>query len=134
MKHKKAYEVGAGVVRFVVGVLAIGMLAASAAAQAKVNVTGTWTFQVETSGGSGSPTITLKQDGETLTGTYEGQLGKAPLKGTVKGQAISFNFTVDVQGQTADVVYEGTATDTSMKGTVNIGGGAASGTFTATKK
>lgn len=133
MKHKKAY--GIGVALFVVGVLVVGSFGRVTAAQAKVDVTGTWTFQVETSGGSGSPTLTFKQAGESLTGTYEGQLGKAPLKGTVKGQAISFNFTVDVQGQTADVVYEGTvASNTSMKGTVNIGGGAASGTFTATKK
>ena len=37
-------------------------------AQNKVDVTGTWLFQVETSGGSGSPTFTFKQEGETLTG------------------------------------------------------------------
>lgn len=133
MKHKRAFGVGGGVVAFVVGVLVVGM-SASALAQAKTDVTGTWTFQVETSGGSGSPTITFKQDGEALTGTYEGQLGKANLKGTVKGQAITFSFTVDVQGQTADVVYAGTVEKNSMKGTVNIGGGAATGTFTATKQ
>ena len=55
-------------------------------AQDKVNVTGTWVFQVETSAGAGSPTMTFKQEGEALTGKYSGQLGEADLKGTVKGK------------------------------------------------
>ena len=54
--------------------------AAVTAAQA-VNVTGTWTFTVETGGGSGTPTVTFKQDGEKLTGHYSSQtLGEADFK------------------------------------------------------
>lgn len=131
MQHKKAYEVAGLVVALVV---AIGVGSVSLVGQGKTDVTGTWAFQVDTSGGAGTPTITFKQDGEALTGTYEGQLGKAPLKGTVKGQAITFTFTADLQGQSAPVVYEGTVSGTSMKGSVDIGGGAVTGTFTATKK
>jgi hypothetical protein len=106
-----------------------------ARAQAKNDVTGTWIFDVQTSGGSGTPTMTFKQEGEKITGTYEGQLGKSNLTGTVKGKDIRFTFTGDVQGQSVDVVYAGTIeSNTAMKGTVDIGGGAASGTFTAKKK
>ena len=66
----------------------VAAFAAVTAAQA-VNVTGTWTFTVETGQGSGTPTITFKQDGEKLTGHYSSQtLGEADLTGTVKGAAI----------------------------------------------
>lgn len=109
--------------------------ASSTRAQDKVDVTGTWMFDVQTSGGSGTPTMTFKQDGEKLTGTYEGQLGKATLTGTVKGQNIQFNFTGEVQGEAVEVVYRGTVESaTTIKGTVDIAGGAATGSFTAKKK
>ena len=65
---------------------------AAAGQAAKIDVTGKWTFTVETSAGSGTPTVTLKQDGEKLTGTYSGALGEAKLTGSVKGDAIEFSF------------------------------------------
>src|SRR3974377_348341 len=46
------------------------------------DITGTWNFNVETDMGSGTPTMTFKQEGNVLTGTYKGQLGEAPLRGT----------------------------------------------------
>lgn len=98
-----------------------------------VNVTGEWAFNVTTDQGGGTPTITFKQDGEKLSGTYNGQLGKADLTGTVKGNAIQFSFTVDMQGQQAPVNYKGTVEKDTMKGTLDIAG-MVNGTFTATKK
>ncbi len=97
------------------------------------NVTGEWAFTVTTDQGGGNPTITFKQDGEKLTGKYNGQLGAADLTGTVKGNAIAFTFTVDVQGQQAPVNYKGTVEKNTMKGSLDIGG-MVNGTFTATKK
>ena len=103
----------------------------AAAGQARSDVTGTWTFQVETSAGSGTPTVTLKQDGEKLTGHYSSsQLGEADLTGTVKGRDIAFSFTASVQGMSIEVSYSGTVeSNDAMKGTVDIGG-LAGGTFT----
>jgi hypothetical protein len=115
-------------VAFVAAVLASAPLAAQG-----TNVTGEWTFNVTTDQGGGTPTITFKQDGEKLTGKYVGQLGNADLTGTVKGSAIEFTFTVDVQGQQAPVNYKGTVEKNTMKGTLDIGG-MVNGTFTATKK
>lgn len=113
----------------------VGALAALSLARSgeKFDVTGEWQFTVELSAGTGSPTFTFKQDGEKLTGTYKGQLGEAPLAGTVKGNAISFSFKVSG-------AFEGTATYTgtiesenSMKGTAEYGD-AATGTWTAKRK
>jgi hypothetical protein len=97
------------------------------------NVTGDWAFDVQTDQGGGTPVITFKQDGEKLTGKYAGQLGNADLTGTLKGNAIHFTFTLDVQGQQAPVTYDGTVEKDTMKGKMDIGG-MVNGTFTATKK
>lgn len=97
------------------------------------NVTGEWAFNVTTDQGGGTPVITFKQDGEKLTGKYAGQLGNADLTGTVKGAAIHFTFTLDVQGQQAPVTYDGTVEKNTMKGKLDIGG-MVNGTFTATRK
>jgi hypothetical protein len=101
--------------------------------ETRTDVSGTWAFQVEFSGGSGTPTMTFKQDGEKLTGQYSGQLGEAPLTGTIKGNAIEFAIDVDVQGTAAHIVYAGTVDKDSMKGTVKLGE-LGEGTFTAKKK
>jgi len=108
--------------------------AALAGQAAKTDVTGKWMFNVETSAGSGTPTITLKQDGDKLTGHYSGQLGEADLTGTVKGQEIAFKFSVDAQGNNLDCTYTGTIEGKdALKGKVNIAG-LADGTFTAKKQ
>ncbi len=104
-------------------------------AQGKVDVTGTWVFDVTTDAGSGTPTLTLKQEGETLSGHYSSAtLGEADLKGTVKGPNITFGFTATVQGTAIDVTYTGTIEgNSSMKGSINLGG-VAGGTFTGKRK
>ena len=116
----------------VIALILAGLAVVPAHAQG-TNVTGDWAFTVQTDQGGGTPTLTFKQDGEKLTGKYNGQLGAADLTGTVKGNAIHFTFTIDVQGQNAPVTYDGTVEKTEMKGTMNIGG-MVNGTFTGKKK
>jgi hypothetical protein len=118
-------------------VLALVLAASfSATAQSgKVDVTGKWAFTVQTDAGSGTPTVTLKQDGEKLTGHYSSQtLGEADLTGTVKGNDIKFSFSADAQGTSLNVTYTGTIENKdSLKGTVDLGG-LAQGTFTAKRQ
>jgi len=103
------------------------------ASDAPVDVSGTWLFQVETGAGSGTPTMTFKQDGGKLSGHYSGQLGEATVAGTVKGNAVEFSFDVSIQGTDLHIVYSGTAEKDSMKGKVALGD-LGEGTFTAKKK
>jgi hypothetical protein len=113
-------------------VVALGLLSAVGFAQAaKVDLTGRWVFTVETSAGSGTPTIALKQDGEKLTGHYSGQLGEADLTGSVKGQDFTFTFSVDVQGTKLNCIYAGSIeSKDALTGKVDIAG-LAGGTFAA---
>src|ERR1700730_13352270 len=113
--------------------LVLALSAARGAAQAKVDVSGKWAFNVETAAGPGSPTFTFKQDGEKLTGHYVGTFGEADLTGTVKGTDIKFTFSVDVQGTKLDETYTGTVDKDSMKGKVEIVG-IGEGTFTAKRQ
>ena len=106
--------------------------AAAPAASAAGDVSGVWNAEVETSAGSGAPTWTLKQEGEKITGNYDGTLGKFPMTGTLKGDAIELSFKVTGQVE-GTVIYKGTVSGNTMKGTVDLAG-MATGTFKATKK
>ena len=122
------------VTRFSALAAAIVMLSAVVFAQAKVDLSGKWAFTVETSAGGGTPNITLKQDGEKLTGHYSGQLGEADLAGSVKGLEFAFSFSVEAQGTKLNCTYTGTIQSRdSLKGTLNIAG-LADGTFTAKRE
>ena len=79
------------------------VLSGTALAQKGTDVTGEWNFTVTTDQGGGNPTFTFKQEGEKLTGKYTGTFGSADLTGTVKGNAIQFTFTADLQGQQAPI-------------------------------
>ena len=59
----------------------------------KVDVSGAWALQIDLGGTTGTPTVTFKQDGEKLTGTYSSQVvGEQQLTGTIKGNDIEFGF------------------------------------------
>jgi len=53
----------------------IGLISTGALQAQKVDLTGKWLFNVQTDAGSGTPTVTLKQDGEKLTGTIPASSG-----------------------------------------------------------
>jgi hypothetical protein len=118
-------------------VAAVAMLAWSpgTAQDAKIDVTGKWVFNVETSAGSGTPTVTLKQDGEKLSGHYSSmQLGEADLTGSVKGRDIAFTFTANVLDMQIPVSYSGTIEGKdAMKGKIVITG-LGDGTFTGKRQ
>ena len=98
------------------------------------DITGKWTFQVDTDAGSGSPTFVFKQTGEKLTGTYSGLFGTADLTGTVKGDEIEFSFEAGTADQKAKIVYKRKIESAAkMAGSADLGG-LGSGTWTGTKQ
>jgi len=79
--------------------------------------------------------VTLKQEGEKLTGHYSSAtLGEADITGTVKGNDVSFAFNANVQGAALAVTYTETVEgNNSMKGKISLGA-LGDGTFTGKKK
>jgi hypothetical protein len=101
----------------------------AAAADEKIDVSGTWNVEIEIGGQTGTPVFTFKQEGEKLTGKYKGQFGEADVTGTLKGNAIEFSF--ETQG--AKIVYKGTVDKDTMKGQADYAG-QAMGDWKAKKK
>lgn len=105
------------------------LIALCALSLAAADITGSWSFEVDLGGQSGTPKFTFQQKGEALTGTYSGQLGESKLTGTVKGNEVEFKF--EISGGT--VVYKGTIVSaTEMKGAADYAG-QAEGTWKAKK-
>jgi hypothetical protein len=110
---------------------AFGVLVSTAAL---ADVSGTWLMQVETQAGAGSPTFTLVEKAGQVTGTYKGQLGEAPVTGTVKDNVITLTYKISAQGQDIEVVYTGTVKgDQITDGKVKLGS-FGDGTFTGKKQ
>ncbi len=110
--------------------------AAPAATQGEkpADVAGVWAFTIEAANGTGTPTVSFKQDGEKLTGHYSSQvLGERDFTGTVKGNAINFVVEAEIQGQALKVTYSGTVEKDTMKGKVAFGE-LGEGSFTGKKK
>jgi hypothetical protein len=89
---------------------------------ATIDVTGKWESTVESPQGSLVSAVTYKQDGEALTGTHVGQMGELALKGTVKGDQISYTITVDMGGQSLTITYSGKISGDTITGTAEFGG------------
>ena len=98
------------------------------------DVAGTWNIMVDIGGNTATPSVTFKQDGETLTGTYASQmLGEQKVTGTIKGNEITFGFTASFDGNAVKVTYSGTVEKTTMKGKVTFGD-LGEGAFSAKKQ
>jgi hypothetical protein len=91
-------------------------------------MTGTWALEAHHSAGVSTPTATITQTGEKLTGKYTGSYGQSELTGSIKGQ--EFTFTVEIgTEQKVSVVYTGTLDGNTIKGSLTMGE-MGEGTFT----
>jgi uncharacterized protein with FMN-binding domain len=113
-------------------VVALAVTLGGLLAAAPANVSGQWQFTVQLEVGTGTPVVTFKQDGEKLSGTYEGRYGKSNLEGTIKENQIEFTITVVAEGTTVSGVFTGTFENDTMKGDVEYEG-AGDGTWTAVR-
>lgn len=119
-----------------VAATAIAFGGAERASAQTVDASGAWAFVVtmDTGGEPTTPSLTLEQDGETLTGHYSSDsLGEADVTGTVDGSTVTISFEADVQGMPViTVTYVGTIdAEGVMTGTVDLLDGLVTGTFTA---
>ena len=86
-----------------------------------VDISGTWDMTVESQQGTAHPSITVKQEGERIAGTYRGEMGESRLEGTVKGSEISFTVTLKFRDVSYTIAYTGSVTGDNMKGTARFG-------------
>jgi hypothetical protein len=80
------------------------------------DLTGQWTATFDTQIGEQHYTYTFKVDGEKLTGTAKNDRGTTDItNGTIKGDQISFDESLDFNGQTIPISYTGTVSGDSIK-------------------
>ena len=111
-------------------------LASTVLVAAAADLGGTWKVIGDVMGNAVNFTATMKQDGETLSGTVlmDGQKDPVPVSGTVKDATATFTFTVAHEGSTYTNTFTGTVGDDGvMKGKIDVQG-IADGTFTATRQ
>jgi hypothetical protein len=97
------------------------ILSASATAQSP-GVTGDWDVTINSPQGARTVQLSLKQDGEKLTGKIKSQRGDTPLEGEVKGKEIKFKYTVKFQDQDLVISMSGNVDGDAMKGDADFGG------------
>jgi hypothetical protein len=103
------------------GVLAAVMLGVFAVALAQTtkpaDLTGTWKWSTEQFGQQQETTLTLKQDGEKVTGTITGFQGDTPISdGKVKDGVVTFKVVMDMGGRDMVTQYTAKLSGDSLKG------------------
>ncbi len=97
-------------------------IAAPAAAQdASASPGGKWTIDIQFCCGKATHTATIVLKDSTLSGTYKGSLREASLRGTVRGDTVSFNTNLRYESADAPFRFTGTLKGDVMEGEVNMG-------------
>lgn len=86
------------------------------------NVDGKWDLVITgPTGGTIPAVLTIKQEGDKISGTVLSQLGESPLKSTtMKGSTFDTVLSLNMGGQTIDAQVSGTLENDSLKGTLTL--------------
>jgi hypothetical protein len=104
-------------------ILVVFALAALAAFGA--NVDGKWTYEMQgRDGEKREASMTLKAEGDKLTGTMQGRQGDRPIEnGKINGDEISFETTINMGGESRKLLYKGKVEGDQLKLTMSSSGG-----------
>ncbi len=72
--------------------IAVALLLSGVSAFA-ADASGTWAITIDAPTGPVEATLTLKQDGDKVTGSFTNPRGETPLTGTMKGDDLSVTIT-----------------------------------------
>ncbi|MBK6749690.1 MAG: hypothetical protein KA956_07480 [Pyrinomonadaceae bacterium] len=100
---------------FAIGLVLLGSAATSAQTS---SVAGEWDAAYNTPGGPRAFKLVFAVDGEKITGTAKRSNGDVPLTGTIKGDDISFNYTISYNGNGVLLSFTGKVKGDTMGGTV----------------
>lgn len=104
---------------FVIGLIMIGAGISNAQT---ATVAGEWDGQFNTPGGARPFKLSLKVDGEKISGTAKRSTGDVPVTGTVKGDVVQFSYTISYGGNDLTMLFNGKISGDSMSGTISFGG------------
>ncbi len=102
------------------------------APRAQNNLSGAWELNINGPQGAITAAVNLKQEGEAVTGIIDSPQGKAELKGTIKGKALTMSFSIQGPDGPLEIKVSGEVEGDSIKGMIDFGMGQAD--FTGAKK
>lgn len=87
------------------------------------DVTGKWTGEINTPNGAMQLTITLKADGESLTGSVGTQMGEMEIKeGKIKGDELSWVTVFEREGNSMRILNKAKVAGAEMKVVTHVEG------------
>ena len=102
--------------------LALAVVAAVPSASAQ-SVAGEWNASMNTPGGTREFKIIFQVKGDSLSGTVKRASGDVPLSGTIKGDDVTFSYSIAYGGNPLTLTVTAKVTGDSMKGSIDLGGG-----------
>ena len=97
------------------------LLAASPSVFADADVAGNWRVEFAVPTGEMAVTMTINQEGRTLSGRVINEDGEFPLRGSVDGNQITATWTVPEQGSQMDITMKGTVEGETISGVARLG-------------
>jgi hypothetical protein len=102
-------------------------------ARAQAGIDGAWKLTFQTDQGAVDADMTLKQDGQKVTGSLVSPQGEAPIEGTFTDGKLVLSMSVDAGGQALVITFNGALEKDTLKGDVDFGG-FGSAQWSATRK
>jgi len=97
------------------------VLGLASGAFAQNSVAGSWELTVDSPQGANTSTLTLKQDGDKLTGELGSAMGSTPVTGTFSAGSVAITANLDVQGTSLQLGINGKVDADTMTGSVKVG-------------
>jgi hypothetical protein len=88
---------------------------------AQANVAGEWAVSFATPMGMMEFTMAVSQSGTKLTGHMTSDVGEFPLKGTVDGDQVTIDWTLNDNNKMVDITFKGKVEGDKMSGTAKLG-------------
>lgn len=109
--------------KLLLSIFTVGLLVACAglASAQTASVAGEWDAAMNTPGGTRNFKLVFTVDGEKLSGTAKRDTGDLPVTGTIKGDKITFSYTVNYNGNDLTLYFAGTVKGDEISGDVTFG-------------
>jgi len=88
---------------------------------APVQIAGNWAVEIKYIRGIGEQKFTLQQEGDSVTGTQQGEIYKADLKGRVQADHIELTSDMAVPGNSIFWTFRGVVSGDNASGNVHMG-------------
>src|SRR5476651_209352 len=88
---------------------------------AQANVAGEWAVSFATPMGMMEFAMAVSQSGTKLTGHMTSDVGEFPLKGSVDGDQVTIDWTLNDNGKMVEITFKGKVEGDKISGTAKLG-------------